>query len=126
MQSGDVIPLIQPVEVGDSLIQLNPSDLSLFSENDWVLIRSGDLTPNVTAGSRVAMLRKVDEVTAALRLDAAIYRDMTLDVGGSIAQVRKALLSKGVIQSNRSAKAFNSGEIPRKMIKSNNWNSFVI
>lgn len=65
------------VPIGARGVNINtPGDF--FAVGDWVMLRCNDLTPGVTNGSRVGMIRKVTAIGGAvLYLDAAVYRTMS-------------------------------------------------
>jgi len=73
---GSTVNIGSTISVGARFVSV-PSGHG-FAVGDWVYLRSQDLTPGVTAGSRVAMWRQINQVSATvIYWDAAVYRDMT-------------------------------------------------
>lgn len=63
------------VTKGSRLISI--PDTPGFSVGDYVLIRSNNLTPNVTAGSRISMIKRIESLSSTiLRFTSSLYRSM--------------------------------------------------
>lgn len=87
------------ISVGDRIVTF--SDASSFSEDDWVLLRCNDLTPNVTAGSRISMLRRLTAAdSTTIELDAAVYRAMTTDLTARIVSLGSRVVFEGGIYTS--------------------------
>lgn len=89
---------------GDKLIPV--ASTTGYAVGDWIFVRSNDLTPNVTAGSRCAMIRQVTQVSTntAIYIDASFYRSMTTAQNLSI---RKATLQPKVTFEGGTYKAID-------------------
>ena len=80
-------------------ISLSENDLTQLNLDDWVLVRSGDCTPNVNvnANSYMACLRRIINKSAEQAfVDSAFYRGMHLDANNYTLSVTKVILGTKV------------------------------
>lgn len=73
-------PIVSPISIGDGTLSMGAGGVDGLALGDWIFVRSNDLTPNVTAGSRAACIRQVKGLTTNIQVDAAMYRDMSTNI----------------------------------------------
>ncbi len=94
---GGPIPIIGSPIKGSEMVSLNTGTYDNLMVDDWVFIRGSTRTPNVTAGSACACLRKVKSIsttTNVIHIDAPFYRDMG---EGSLTRMYKVAMGGRVI-----------------------------
>lgn len=100
------VAIVNPsVPVGNKLVSVSAANSTGFAAGDWILIRCNDLTPNVTAGSRVSFLRRltlVNTVSGVIYFESATYRAMTTGMS-----IRKVELGGRVVFSGGTFMALN-------------------